>query len=105
MRHKSRKVRWVVMGALLAFVTTIGAVYAAEMVQSSYSPVVIKEPFAETMDRMKAAKPEVMERQMELLNKRYDLSKKSAKGVTSHDLIWITTCRIISCPTILRPFT
>jgi cytochrome c peroxidase len=52
------------------------------MVQSSYSPVVIKEPFAETMDRMKAAKPEVMERQMELLNKRYDLSKKSAKGVT-----------------------
>jgi len=82
MRQKSRKVRWVVMGALLAFVTTIGAVYAQEMVQSSYSPVVIKEPFAKTMARMTAAKPEVMKRQMDLLNKRYDLSDRPAKGVT-----------------------
>ena len=82
MRQKSRKVRWVVIGALLAFVTTIGAVYAQEMVQSSYSPVVIKEPFAKTMARMTAAKPEVMKRQMDLLNKRYDLSDRPAKGVT-----------------------
>ncbi|MBN1840947.1 MAG: cytochrome B6 [Deltaproteobacteria bacterium] len=82
MRQQSGKVRWVVIGALCAFVSTIGAVYAAEMVQSSYSPVVIKEPFAKTMARMKAAKPEVMERQMDLLNKRYDLSNRPAKGVT-----------------------
>ncbi|KPK27819.1 MAG: cytochrome B6 [Nitrospira bacterium SG8_3] len=82
MKQQSRKVRCVVMAALGAFLTTIGAVYAAEMVQSSYSPVVIKEPFAKTMARMKAAKPEVMERQMDLLNERYDLSNRPAKGVT-----------------------
>lgn len=82
MGQQSRKVRWVIIGALCAFVTTIGAVYAQEMVQSSYSPVVIKEPFAKTMARMKAAKPEVMERQMDLLNERYDLSNRPAKGVT-----------------------
>jgi len=82
MRQKSRKVRWVVIGALCAFVMTIGAVYAQEMVQSSYSPVDIKEPFAKTMARMKAAKPEVMKRQMDLLKERYDLSNRPAKGVT-----------------------
>jgi len=63
-------------------VATIGAVYAQEMVQSSYMPVDIKEPFAKTMARMKAAKPEVMKRQMDLLKERYDLSNRPAKGVT-----------------------
>jgi cytochrome c peroxidase len=82
MRQQSGKVRWVVIGALCAFVSTIGAVYAQEMVQSSYMPVDIKEPFAKTMARMKAAKPEVMKRQMDLLNERYDLSNRPAKGVT-----------------------
>jgi len=63
-------------------VATLGAVYAQEMVQSSYMPVDIKEPFAKTMARMKAAKPEVMKRQMDLLKERYDLSNRPAKGVT-----------------------
>jgi len=49
---------------------------------SSYAPVVPKEPFAATMDRMKKDKPQVMSRQMELLKKRYDLDNKAAKGVT-----------------------
>jgi cytochrome c peroxidase len=49
---------------------------------SSYSPVDIKEDFATTMARMKQAKPEVMKRQMDLLNERYDLSDRPAKGVT-----------------------
>jgi cytochrome c peroxidase len=82
MRQQSGKVRWMVIGALCAFVSTIGAVYAQEMVQSSYMPVDIKEPFAKTMARMKAAKPEVMKRQMDLLKERYDLSNRPAKGVT-----------------------
>jgi hypothetical protein len=30
---------------------------------------------------MKAAKPEVMQRQMDLLNERYDLSNRPARGV------------------------
>ena len=34
------------------------------------------------MARMKAAKPEIMKRQMDLLNERYDLSNRPAMGVT-----------------------
>jgi len=49
---------------------------------SSYSPVVIKESFQDIMARMKAAKPQVMKRQMDLLNERYDLSNRPAEGVT-----------------------
>ena len=49
---------------------------------SSYSPVVIKESFATIMERMKKEKPKVTARQMELLNKRYDLSNRPAKEAT-----------------------
>jgi len=49
---------------------------------SSYAPVVIQEDFATTMARMKAAKPEVMKRQMDLLAERYDLSDRPAEEVT-----------------------
>jgi len=49
---------------------------------SSYSPVVIKEDFETIMARMKAAKPEIMKRQMDLLEQRYDLSNRPASGVT-----------------------
>lgn len=60
----------------------LGAAWSKEAKKSSYSPVVIAEPFEETMDKMKAAKPEVMKRQMALLEERYDLSNKAAPGVT-----------------------
>jgi cytochrome c peroxidase len=50
--------------------------------ESSYSQVVIKESFDAIMTRMKAAKPEVMKRQMDLLNGRYDLSNRPASGMT-----------------------
>jgi cytochrome c peroxidase len=49
---------------------------------SSYAPVVIKEDFATTMARMKAAKPEIMKRHMDLLSGRYDLSDRPSKEVT-----------------------
>ena len=48
---------------------------------SSYAPVVIKESFETIMARMKAAKPEVMKRQMDLLSERYDLANRPASGV------------------------
>ena len=48
---------------------------------TSYSPVDIREDFATTMVRMKAAKPEIMKRQLDLLKERYDLSDRPAKGV------------------------
>jgi len=50
--------------------------------ESSYSPVVIKDSLEAIMARMKAAKPEVMKRQMDLLKERYDLSNRPAAGVT-----------------------
>ena len=43
---------------------------------SSYAPVVIKETFEQTEQRMKAEKPAVMQRQKELLEARYDLSSR-----------------------------
>ncbi len=49
---------------------------------SSYAPVVIKEDFKTIMERMKAAKSEVMARQKALLEERYDLSNRAAKDVT-----------------------
>lgn len=49
---------------------------------SSYAPVVIKEDFDATMARMEAEKPQVMKRQMDLLEERYDLSDRPAKGFT-----------------------
>jgi cytochrome c peroxidase len=55
---------------------------AAEPPKSSYAPVVAKEPFSETMARMKAEKPVVMKKQMDLLAQRYDLRNDPAPGVT-----------------------
>ncbi|HOE26786.1 MAG: cytochrome B6 [Candidatus Aureabacteria bacterium] len=50
--------------------------------ESSYSPVVVTEPFEETMHKDIAAKPARMKRQMDLLNERYDLSKNIADDAT-----------------------
>ena len=62
----------------------IGLTYANTQTkrQSSYSPVVITEDFHSIQARMKAAKAEVMKRQMDLLGERYDLSNRPANGVT-----------------------
>ncbi len=49
---------------------------------SSYAPVVVTEDFQAVMARMSAAKAEVMKRQMDLLQERYDLSNRPAPGVT-----------------------
>lgn len=48
---------------------------------SSYAPVVIKEDFAATMARMKAEKAGHMKGQKALLEQRYDLANRPAKGV------------------------
>jgi cytochrome c peroxidase len=44
--------------------------------------VVITEDFSTTMNRMKAEKPAVMKRHMDLLSERYDLGNRPAKGIT-----------------------
>ena len=69
--------------ACTAVLAATGMVLAAEKsVKTSYSPVVITEPFDSIMKRMTDAKPEIMKRQMDLLKQRYDLSDRPAKGVT-----------------------
>jgi cytochrome c peroxidase len=48
---------------------------------NSYAPVVMHESFEAVAAKMTAAKPEIMARQMKLLNQRYDLSDRPARGV------------------------
>ncbi len=69
---------WTLNLVVLAIVSSSSA---AEGPKSSYLPVAAAEPFAETMARMQAAKPAVMKRQMDLLEKRYDLRNDPAPGV------------------------
>jgi len=78
---KKTNVKGVLLFSIILVFVFLAANYAEE-VNSSYSPVVIKEDFTTTMDRMKAEKPEVMKKHMELLNKRYDLSDIPDKSVT-----------------------
>ncbi len=84
MRQGSQKYLWTVIGALCAGGIIAGIAHSQETAPkgSSYAPVDIKEDFAATMARMKKDKPAVMKRQTDLLNERYDLSNRPAKGVT-----------------------
>jgi len=72
--------------AFLILCSVLGGVMSAypqqTMKSSSYAPVMITEPFASVMERMTAAKLEIMKRQMTLLDQRYDLSDRPAQGIT-----------------------
>jgi cytochrome c peroxidase len=50
--------------------------------KTSYAPVNPDEPFASVMDRMSKAKPAVMQKQMTLLEERYDLSDRPSRDGT-----------------------
>jgi cytochrome c peroxidase len=67
---------------LALLITTLPAVAALAEEPSSYSPVVAKEGFAETLQRMRADKAKVMKRHQDLLAQRYDLADRPAAGVT-----------------------
>jgi cytochrome c peroxidase len=79
-----RVILFPVAAILAAIFTLVTAGYTQQSPQrrSSYAPVDINEPFATILARMKAEKPAVMQRQMDLLNSRYDLSDRRAAGVT-----------------------
>lgn len=62
----------------LAILWTVAA-QEPQKKDSSFSPVDGKEPFQSILARMKSAKAGVMQRQMALLNERYDLSKRVAE--------------------------
>src|SRR6266403_2612417 len=73
--------RSVVVG-IGAAVLPVAAVAEEPAKGSSYLPVAIGENFTAIMARMKAAKPDIEKRQATLLQERYDLSDRPAKGVT-----------------------
>lgn len=71
-----------VAGLVSLFMSNFQYLRAQEKLPSSYAPVVIQEDFEKTVARMEAAKPKIEERQATLLQERYDLKDKPAKGVT-----------------------
>jgi cytochrome c peroxidase len=86
MRQRSSCWGPIVLGLTAAVLSPIGDVRgqddaAKEKRDSSYAPVVIKEEFSTIRDRMAKAKPEIMKKQMDLLESRYDLRDRPAKGV------------------------
>jgi cytochrome c peroxidase len=73
---------WTTVGALAAGLTLAHAQQEPRRGATSYMPVDIKEPFATTMARMKAAQPAIQKRQADLLAERYDLANRPATGAT-----------------------
>ena len=65
------------LGILVTTLSIVSVSYAVEPAKtsSSYAPVDIKESFSDVLARMKAEKPEVMNRQMDLLNRRYEIGR------------------------------
>jgi len=66
----------------LAVLSWVGLVLGQETNTSSYAPVVQPEAFAASMSRLIAEKSTVMQRQLDLLQTRYDLRDDAAPGVT-----------------------
>lgn len=73
--------KWFFGSCLLLALLTLTFVYADKPPNepSSYMPVVIQDPFKTILERMRAAKPGVMKKQIDLLNARYDLSNRPSK--------------------------
>ncbi len=67
---------------LITLIVASVCAISASAESSSYSPVVITEDFDSIMAGMKAAKPEILKRHMDLLRQRYDLSDNPAEAVT-----------------------
>jgi hypothetical protein len=79
------KPRWFVLGCFgVVAVVSLGLVLGQETAKrtSSYAPVNLNEDLAGSISRMKAAKPDVMKRHLDLLNERYDLSNRPAADAT-----------------------
>jgi cytochrome c peroxidase len=82
MKTWSKKLSFVTWTIVYSLFIASALAYAESTTKpSSYLPVVITEPFDSIMTRMKAAKPEIMKRQMDLLISRYDLKNSPAKSI------------------------
>ncbi len=82
MKPKTRQ-HLLIWGLGVPILIVWGNTYAQETGRgSNYAPVALKEDFVAVMARMKTTKPQIMKRQMDLLNERYDLSNHPAEGIT-----------------------
>jgi len=70
------------LALLSTSMAAVAALSALAEEPSSYSPVVAKESFGETLQRMRSDKAKVTKRHQDLLAQRYDLSNRPAAGVT-----------------------
>lgn len=75
---------WVAAGLIAGIGLVWGAwtAVAEEKRPSSYAPVNVEETFDSIRSRMEQGKPGVMQRHMDLLEERYDLTDQPAGGVT-----------------------
>ncbi|MFA4903920.1 MAG: cytochrome B6 [Desulfobaccales bacterium] len=93
MTYSAKKLRLIVVPLFLgvSLVLGMGSIWGSKDAkadkpkeqESSYAPVKITEPFATTMARMKGEKDKIAARHKDLLEKRYDMSDRPAKGVTT----------------------
>jgi cytochrome c peroxidase len=77
LKHKSMWLLLAIVSLSLAF----HVAHAQDQGKTSYMKVDITEPFASILARMQAAKPDIERRHSDLLNERYDLSDRPARGV------------------------
>jgi cytochrome c peroxidase len=82
MRENLSKLKWGALAVFLALAVQKIRPQDTNVRPSSYAPVDLHESFATVMSRMVAAKAEIMKRQTDLLEQRYDLSDRPASGAT-----------------------
>jgi hypothetical protein len=87
-KHRSHVMHLMVVCATLTIVVLVYAVNAqvpeeVDPVGETYMPVVIEEDFQTIMTRESEEKEKFMDRQMELLNRRYDLSDRPSDVMMS----------------------
>src|ERR1700730_3958253 len=72
---------WVLSAISLSLSLAFHVAHAQDQGKTSYMKVDITEAFASTLERMRAAKPDIERRHSDLLSERYDLSDRPARGV------------------------
>ncbi|AAR36205.1 cytochrome B6 [Geobacter sulfurreducens] len=83
MKKRTLMLTRLLAGGCLGVLAGVAMVQAqAEKSVTSYAPVAVTESISSVISRMKAAKPEIMKRQQNLLAERYDLGNHPAKGIT-----------------------
>lgn len=83
MKKRTLKFTRLLAGGCLGVLAGVAVVQAqAQKGVTSYAPVAVTESISSVISRMKAAKPEIMKRQQDLLAERYDLGNRPIKGIT-----------------------